>query len=112
MIPKNHRDLQDNVQKSIELLDWFSAFKHDGLVNLIKYAKVCDRQKRHSIDTFIDECSTIDNELLLVLNKDTWQTLPLERWNDINAGINTKLESIKNKYTELLPQLESFEMSM
>lgn len=112
MTPKNHRDQQDNIKKSIELLDWFNAFKHDGLVNLTKYAKVCDRKAKNSIDTLISECSTVESEILLVLNKNTWQTLSLERWNDINAGINNKLESIANKYEALLPQLESFEMSM
>ncbi len=100
------------MEKSIKLLDWFSSFKSNQLVNLAKYAKSCGKAEKHSIDTLISECSMVESELHLVLNKDTWQSLSLERWNDMNAGINNKLENIANKYEALLPQLESFEMSM
>lgn len=109
---KPHLDQQDNIKKSIELLDWFSSFKSNQLVNLMQYAKRCDRKQKNSIDSLVNECSILESELHLVLNKDTWQTLSLECWNAMNAGINNKLENIANKYEELLPQLESFEMSM
>lgn len=110
--PKAHLDSQNNMEKSVRLLDWFSSFKNNQLVSLAQYAKSCNKKERHSIDELINECSIVENELQLVLNKNVWESLSLESWNAINKGINNKLENIANQYEELLPQLESFEKSM